>query len=84
MDIEGRIDLDVFQVIQRDFKLRSYSLNKVSVHFLKEPKENVHHSTLSDVFEGNNVTRKRLAVDCFKVRRSFGDRKSVSCDYESD
>lgn len=42
--LEGRVLLDLFQSIQRDHKLSSYSLNAVSAHFLGEQKEDVHHS----------------------------------------
>jgi multidrug efflux pump subunit AcrB len=35
------------QVLQRDQKLRSYSLNSVSAHFLGEQKEDVHHSIIA-------------------------------------
>ena len=33
----------------RDYKLRSYTLNAVSYHFLGEQKEDVHHSVISDL-----------------------------------
>ena len=36
INIEGRIQFDMLQVILREHKLRSYSLNSVSAHFLKE------------------------------------------------
>lgn len=32
----GRISLDMYQQIQTDYKLRSYTLNSVSAEFLKE------------------------------------------------
>lgn len=32
--LDGRVQLDMLQVIQRDHKLRSYTLNSVSAHFL--------------------------------------------------
>eukprot|EP00850_Spirogloea_muscicola_P000852 SM000003S11097 [mRNA] locus=s3:857343:865257:- [translate_table: standard] len=34
--LEGRVQLDVLQAVQRDYKLSSYSLNSVSAHFLGE------------------------------------------------
>jgi DNA polymerase delta subunit 1 len=40
--IGGRVQLDVLLVITRDYKLRSYTLNYVSQHFLEEQKEDVH------------------------------------------
>ena len=54
------------QVLQRDYKLSSYSLNAVCAHFLGEQKEDVHHSIISDLQAGNADTRRRLAVYCLK------------------
>ncbi|XLT31834.1 hypothetical protein S245_063124, partial [Arachis hypogaea] len=34
--VEGRVQFDLLQVMQRDYKLSSYSLNSVSAHFLSE------------------------------------------------
>lgn len=64
--MEGRIVMDAMVLIQRDYKLRSYSLNAVSQSFLNEQKEDVHHSIISDLQEGNEETRRRLAVYCLK------------------
>jgi DNA polymerase delta subunit 1 len=64
--IDGRVQFDLFTVIQRDHKLTSYSLNNVSAHFLGEQKEDVHHSCITDLFNGNEETRRRLAVYCLK------------------
>lgn len=47
--IEGRIIFDVLQVILRDYKLRSYTLNSVSYHFLSEQKEDVEHTIITDL-----------------------------------
>ena len=92
--MDGRIPFDVLQVLQRDYKLRSYTLNSVSAHFLNEQKEDVHHSIITgknlmfcilsplvmivfcafgailkylDLQNGNEQTRRRLAVYCMKV-----------------
>lgn len=32
--MQGRLQLDILQVMQRDYKLRSYTLNSVCAHFL--------------------------------------------------
>jgi len=64
--IHGRIILDVIQYMYRNFKLSSYSLNSVSKHFLKNTKEDVHHSMISILHEGSYEDRKRLAVYCLK------------------
>ncbi|TQE13058.1 hypothetical protein C1H46_001433 [Malus baccata] len=55
-----------WRAMQRDYKLSSYSLNSVSAHFLSEQKEDVHHSIISDLQNGNAETRRRLAVYCLK------------------
>lgn len=56
----------MLQVMQRDYKLRSYSLNSVCSHFLGEQKEDVPHNIITDLFDGNDDTRRRLAVYCLK------------------
>ncbi|KAL6070419.1 DNA polymerase delta catalytic subunit, variant 2 [Balamuthia mandrillaris] len=64
--ISGRVQFDMLMVIQRNYKLRSYTLNSVSAEFLNEQKEDVHHSIISDLFNGSNEDRHRLAVYCLK------------------
>lgn len=64
---DGRVQMDLLLIIQRDHKLTSYSLNSVSAHFLKEQKEDVHHSCIAELQNGNRETRRRLAVYCLKV-----------------
>ncbi|KAI9308732.1 DNA polymerase family B-domain-containing protein [Cunninghamella echinulata] len=66
INLEGRLQLDILQAIQRDYKLRSYTLNSVSAHFLGEQKEDVHHSIITELQNGNPETRRRLAVYCLK------------------
>lgn len=66
INIEGRVQFDLILVLRRDYKLRSYKLNAVSYHFLQEQKEDVHHSIITDLFNGNEQTRRRLAVYCLK------------------
>nr|BAJ78732.1 DNA polymerase delta catalytic subunit [Metriocampa sp. 44] len=66
INIEGRVTFDLLLVLLRDYKLRSYTLNSVSFHFLSEQKEDVHHSIISDLHYGNAQTRRRLAVYCLK------------------
>ena len=64
--MEGRVQLDMMQVIIRDHKLRSYSLNFVSYHFLKEQKEDVPHSIISELQAQDEYSRRRLAIYCVK------------------
>jgi DNA polymerase delta subunit 1 len=66
INIEGRVQFDLLLVLLRDYKLRSYTLNAVSYHFLTEQKEDVHHSIITDLQNGTDQTRKRLAVYCLK------------------
>ncbi|KAJ8296854.1 DNA polymerase delta catalytic subunit [Rhodotorula toruloides] len=64
--MDGRLQLDILQVMQRDYKLRSYTLNSVCAHFLGEQKEDVHHSVITDLQNGTAESRRRLAVYCLK------------------
>jgi len=66
INLHGRVNFDMLPVIQRDHKLRSYTLNAVSAHFLGKQKEDVHHSIIADLQNGTNETRRRLAVYCLK------------------
>mgnify|MGYP003365491294 FL=1 len=66
VNINGRLQLDLLQFIQREYKLRSYTLNAVSAFFLGEQKEDVHYSIITDLQNGDSETRRRLAVYCLK------------------
>lgn len=66
MNFEGRIQLDMLMHMHREIKLSSYTLNNVSYHFLKEQKEDVHHTQIAGLQSGDAETRKRLAVYCLK------------------
>ncbi|TNN12526.1 DNA polymerase delta catalytic subunit [Schistosoma japonicum] len=66
VNIDGRVQLDLLQILFRDYKLRSYTLNAVSYHFLEEQKEDVHHNVITDLQNGDAQTRRRLAVYCLK------------------
>jgi DNA polymerase delta subunit 1 len=65
--MEGRLQMDMLQVVQRDYKLRSYTLNAVCAQFLGEQKEDVHHSIITELQNGTPESRRRLAVYCLKV-----------------
>ena len=62
----GRIQLDLLQLVQRDHHLRSYTLNSVCAQFLGEQKEDVHHTMITELFNGTPDSRRRLAVYCLK------------------
>ncbi|KAF9078186.1 DNA polymerase family B-domain-containing protein [Rhodocollybia butyracea] len=64
--LDGRLQLDLLQFMQREHKLRSYTLNSVCSHFLGEQKEDVHHSVITELQNGTPESRRRLAVYCLK------------------
>ncbi|KII85833.1 hypothetical protein PLICRDRAFT_144471 [Plicaturopsis crispa FD-325 SS-3] len=64
--LDGRLQLDILQFMQREHKLRSYTLNSVCAQFLGEQKEDVHHSVITDLQNGTPESRRRLAVYCLK------------------
>lgn len=66
--LDGRLQLDLLQFMQREQKLRSYTLNAVCAQFLGEQKEDVHHSVITELQNGTAESRRRLAVYCLKVR----------------
>lgn len=62
----GRVVFDVLPYMFRNHKLSSYSLNNVSAEFLNQQKEDVHHSIISDLQNGSDADRRRLAIYCLK------------------
>lgn len=76
--LDGRLQLDVLQFMQREHKLRSYSLNSVCAQFLGEQKEDVHYSVITELQNGTPESRRRLAVYCLKVRNVFDVANTVN------
>lgn len=66
INMDGRVLLDMLQAIQRDHKLRTYSLNSVAYRFLGEQKEDVPYRTIADLQATDEFTRRRLAIYCVK------------------
>jgi DNA polymerase delta subunit 1 len=64
--IDGRVIFDMLPYMQRNHKLSSYTLNSVCAEFLKQQKEDVHHSIISDLQNGSDEDRHRLATYCLK------------------
>ena len=64
--VEGRVIFDMLPYMQRNHKLSSYSLNSVCSEYLGQQKEDVHHSIISDLQQGSDEDRHRLAVYCLK------------------
>ncbi|KAI6232728.1 DNA polymerase [Aphelenchoides fujianensis] len=64
--LNGRIVLDVYWVIRKEYPLRSHTLNNVSYHFLGEQKEEVEYKNIVRLHEGGPDDRRRLALYCLK------------------
>jgi DNA polymerase delta subunit 1 len=82
--IDGRVIFDMFPYMTRNHKLSSYSLNSVCAEFLGQQKEDVHHSIISDLQNGSDEDRHRLAVYCLKdalLPQRLMDKLSVLVNY---
>ena len=64
--VDGRVMFDLMPYMFRNHKLSSYSLNAVSAEFLGQQKEDVHHSIITELQNGTDADRRRLAVYCLK------------------
>ncbi|TYZ60960.1 hypothetical protein PybrP1_001058 [[Pythium] brassicae (nom. inval.)] len=64
--IHGRASFDLLPIMRRSQQLSSYSLNAVSAAFLGQQKEDVPHGIISDLQQGSDDDRHRLAVYCLK------------------
>ena len=64
--VDGRVMFDLLPYMFRNHKLSSYSLNSVCAEFLGMQKEDVHHSIISELQQGTDEDRRRLAVYCIK------------------
>ena len=83
--LDGRLQIDILQYMQREYKLRSYTLNSVCAQFLGEQKEDVHHSVITELQNGTPESRRRLAVYCLKVCASHRSSRSILSEvYEQD
>lgn len=57
----GRLILDMRQVIEREERLRTYSINESSEHVLGRKLEFLSESTLSNLLRGPGDDRRRVA-----------------------
>jgi DNA polymerase delta subunit 1 len=58
----------LLSALNETLQRNTFGMLQVSAHFLGEQKEDVHHSIISDLQNGNAESRRRLAVYCLKVR----------------
>ena len=82
--IEGRVIFDMLPYMQRNHNLSSYSLNSVCAKYLGQQKEDVHHSIISDLQNGSDEDRHRLATYCLKdalLPQRLMDKLSVLVNY---
>ncbi|MCQ2816626.1 MAG: hypothetical protein MJ252_05085 [archaeon] len=66
INLEGRALLDMYNIVLREQKFRSNTLNNVAFQVLGEQKEDVHYSLISPLWKENENTRRRLAIYCMK------------------
>jgi DNA polymerase delta subunit 1 len=62
INIDGRIQLDMYIHMQKDHKLSSYSLNAVSFQFLGDTKEELHYSLLWGLQNKSADARKSMQI----------------------
>ena len=82
--IDGRVIFDMLPYMQRNHKLSSYTLNAVCSEYLGQQKEDVHHSIISDLQNGSDEDRHRLATYCLKdalLPQRLMDKLSVLVNY---
>ncbi len=82
VDIEGVVQIDLFKVMQRDYKLDSYKLDNVAKHFLKMQKEDLPYKQLFLNYKrGTSKDIQEIAVYCIKdcdlVNRLLDDRQVI-------
>ena len=65
IDIEGIVQVDLYKLIQKDYKLDSYKLDNVSKHFMKQQKEDLSPQELFENYRiGTAEAMKEIAVYC--------------------
>lgn len=80
IDIEGIVQIDLFKVMQRDYKLDSYKLDNVAKHFMKMQKEDLPYKQLfANYKRGTSKDIQEIAIYCIKdcdlVNRLMDDRQ---------
>jgi len=60
VSIVGRVVVDSFELVKKDFSLKRYNLNSVAEALLGEKKEDVKHSEIEKLWKGSVEDYKRL------------------------
>lgn len=66
VSITGRVIVDVFQIVKKDFSLQRYGLDFVSEALLGEKKIDVKHSEIEKLWKGSPEDISRLVNYCLK------------------
>ena len=67
IDIEGIVQIDLYKLIQKDYKLDSYKLDNVSKHFMKQQKEDLSPQQLFKNFNsGTPKEIREIATYCIQ------------------
>lgn len=64
--ISGRILVDSYEVVKKDFSLQRYSLDYVARNLLGQKKEDVKHSEIEKLWKGNEDDYGKLVSYCLK------------------
>lgn len=65
--IPGRISLDVCEMIRREYKqVRTFTLNACGSYFLKQTKDDLHHSLITKSWNASPLQRQRLGKYCVR------------------
>jgi DNA polymerase delta subunit 1 len=73
LDVDGIVNIDLFKVIQKDFKLDSYKLDNVASIYIGDKKDDLKPKEIFEKFKGNSYDRSVIAKyciqDCILVNR---------------
>lgn len=60
----GMLQIDLYELIKRDYKLPKYSLDAVSEHFLQEHKLDMPYKLMFEKYKGTSKDRKEIGEYC--------------------
>ncbi|KAJ6254963.1 intein-containing DNA polymerase delta catalytic subunit precursor [Anaeramoeba flamelloides] len=56
----GRVEFEIKQIVQLDFKLRRYTLHTIALKFLGKQYDNINYSTIQKLQKGDCTSRTRI------------------------
>lgn len=65
-DVDGIVYIDLFKVIQKDFKLDSYKLDNVASIYINQNKDDLKPKEIFEKFKGNSADRCIIAKYCIQ------------------